>query len=297
MADCYLCGAAVARGQGFRRSVVTSYSQRIYITRSSGGSVGRSTGLRTLCAACASRLDQSRQGLGLRAPISFIVGLLGSGLALSMMKQAQSGFAVLLFFFFLLGGAGLLTYLLMSWLHNTSFQQQPTIATSAEQEPAPVVARTAEISAVDDLGFKSVEEAFESLIEQCAELGFSLLHCYEVEDTIDGRAAVQSRLLALHPLRFYEYLDEWSTAVLPAVLGKIQLAALYPLYQCIEAREAGNNAEIDRLLPSVEKMIPRHEGEAEAEYFTRAKSAIGEVSSLKEAAERFQEMSERTRNS
>lgn len=67
MADCYLCGTYIQRGQGFRRVVQTGTSQRIYVGRRMGGSSGVSQGPRTVCHTCARIMDERNEGSGLRA--------------------------------------------------------------------------------------------------------------------------------------------------------------------------------------------------------------------------------------
>lgn len=67
MADCYLCGAYIPRGQGYRRNVQTGTSHRIYVGRWTGGSTGVNYGSRTLCHTCARIQDEQRAGGGLRA--------------------------------------------------------------------------------------------------------------------------------------------------------------------------------------------------------------------------------------
>lgn len=67
MADCYLCGAYIPRGQGYRRNVQTGTSHRIYVGRRPGGSTGVQYGTRTLCHTCARVQDEQRSGGGLRA--------------------------------------------------------------------------------------------------------------------------------------------------------------------------------------------------------------------------------------
>lgn len=67
MADCYLCGAYIPRGQGYRRKVQTGTSHRIYVGRWTGGSTGVHYGPRTLCRTCARIQDEQNSGSGLRA--------------------------------------------------------------------------------------------------------------------------------------------------------------------------------------------------------------------------------------
>lgn len=67
MADCYLCGAYIPRGQGYRRNVQTGTSHRIYVGRRPGGSTGVQYGTRTLCHTCARIQDEQRSGGSLRA--------------------------------------------------------------------------------------------------------------------------------------------------------------------------------------------------------------------------------------
>lgn len=294
MADCYFCGVAIARGSGFRRMVVTGYSQRIYITRTSGGSVGRSTGLRTLCASCASSLDHSRQGLGFRMSFSVVAGLLGSATALSMMKNAQGGFSVLVFFFFLLGGAGVLTYWLLDALHKTSDPSSAPAPVSKEGSPA-VESHLPPGTAIEDpFSVSSAEEAVDNLITRCSELGFSLLDCYEVEDSRSGRASVLARLQAIQPLQARGDLDTWSIAILTVALSKIQHMARSTLQQCATARIVGDDSEVSRLLTRLVKVIPRKPGETEGDYLLRANEVVAEAGSLQEAGERYLEISART---
>lgn len=67
MADCYLCGAFIPRGQGYRRNVQTGTSHRIYVGRRPGGSTGVQYGTRTVCHTCARVMEAQNEGSGLRA--------------------------------------------------------------------------------------------------------------------------------------------------------------------------------------------------------------------------------------
>jgi hypothetical protein len=57
MRHCYLCDDAIS-GSGFRRSVGTGRSNRISVGRRVSTSSTQRNGLRTLCAACAGRVDE-----------------------------------------------------------------------------------------------------------------------------------------------------------------------------------------------------------------------------------------------
>lgn len=67
MADCYLCGAYIPRGQGYRRNVQTGTSHRIYVGRRPGGLTGVQYGTRTVCHTCARVMEAQNEGSGLRA--------------------------------------------------------------------------------------------------------------------------------------------------------------------------------------------------------------------------------------
>lgn len=69
MAECYLCGTYIPRGQGFRRVVQTGSSQRVYVGRRMGSSSGVSQGLRTVCHTCARIMDERNEGSGLRSVV------------------------------------------------------------------------------------------------------------------------------------------------------------------------------------------------------------------------------------
>jgi hypothetical protein len=56
MRNCYICDAAIP-GAGFRRTVRTGTSNRIYFGRRVSTSRGEQRGLRTVCATCADRID------------------------------------------------------------------------------------------------------------------------------------------------------------------------------------------------------------------------------------------------
>lgn len=62
MAECYLCGVYVPRGEGFRRNVQTGTSHRIYVGRRLGGSSGVQFGTRTVCESCARMQDEREEG-------------------------------------------------------------------------------------------------------------------------------------------------------------------------------------------------------------------------------------------
>lgn len=73
MAECYICGSYIPRGEGYRRHVHTGSSARVYVGRLRGGSFGQSYGPRTVCSTCAKISDRSSGGGFLRA-IFYIAG-------------------------------------------------------------------------------------------------------------------------------------------------------------------------------------------------------------------------------
>src|SRR5260221_14733596 len=73
MADCYNCGAAIARGQGYRREVYTGHSSRFYYGRRFSASSGSSYGMRTICGAWAQRMDERKVRSATIALVAFIV--------------------------------------------------------------------------------------------------------------------------------------------------------------------------------------------------------------------------------
>jgi hypothetical protein len=78
MAECYKCGAYVARGQGYRREVYTGHSTRFYMGRGSSTSTARRYGIHTLCEECAHRGDTGKV-LGAVAIAAFILFAVISG--------------------------------------------------------------------------------------------------------------------------------------------------------------------------------------------------------------------------
>lgn len=97
MAECYLCGTYIPRGQGYRRRVQTGTSQRIYVGRWTGGSAGVSQGTRTVCHTCARIMDEQHEGgvlrsflfIGLCAILAFL------GFKAIMAEHAFFGLAIL----------------------------------------------------------------------------------------------------------------------------------------------------------------------------------------------------------
>lgn len=73
MAECYICGAYIPRGEGYRRQVHTGSSARVYVGRLRGGSYGQSYGPRTVCSTCAKISDRS-SGDGFLRAIFYIAG-------------------------------------------------------------------------------------------------------------------------------------------------------------------------------------------------------------------------------
>ncbi len=69
MAECYLCGCHIERGEGFRRNVQTGTSTRVYFSRRSGSSYGVNYGTRTVCWTCAAIMDRMAEGAWLRGLI------------------------------------------------------------------------------------------------------------------------------------------------------------------------------------------------------------------------------------
>lgn len=79
MASCYLCGSTLAPGEGIRKWVAVSRSQRLYIGRGGriGASGGGSQGLRTVCVACAQYGDDAADRLiGWVIAFCYIIGFL-----------------------------------------------------------------------------------------------------------------------------------------------------------------------------------------------------------------------------
>lgn len=102
MPDCYLCGAYIKRGAGYRREVQTGRSVRVYATRRGGSSFGSSFGTRTVCRYCAEVLDRSREGRFVRG----VLYCLGWGVCVWIGWQiivAGTGFADLVGLALLLG--------------------------------------------------------------------------------------------------------------------------------------------------------------------------------------------------
>jgi len=73
MADCYNCGAAIPRGQGYRREVYTGHSSRFYYGRRFSASSGSSSGIRTICGECAQRMDDRKARNAVIALVAFVV--------------------------------------------------------------------------------------------------------------------------------------------------------------------------------------------------------------------------------
>ena len=103
MAECYLCGAYVAQGRGYRRNVQTGASTRYYFTRHGGTSYGVQHGLRTLCAVCATLEDRTREGAGARLALYLVGWGLSAMVGWSLLGNAEGPGGVLCGLAFLLG--------------------------------------------------------------------------------------------------------------------------------------------------------------------------------------------------
>ncbi len=91
MSECYLCGAHIQRGSGFRRTVETGTSTRVYVGSRRGASFGASSGTRTVCATCAAILDKTNSGFGIRM-IAYLVGwALSAWVGFSISSSSTSG--------------------------------------------------------------------------------------------------------------------------------------------------------------------------------------------------------------
>ena len=121
MANCYHCGIKIESGEGYRRQVLTSQSARIYFSKRSGGSYGQSYGLRTLCANCATRLDEHLKNFAWKVPVSLAVSLIGTVMAFRARDSFNGGASGLIFLFFAFGGAGLITY----WILGLIWSRTP----------------------------------------------------------------------------------------------------------------------------------------------------------------------------
>jgi hypothetical protein len=73
MADCYNCGASIARGQGYRREVYTGHSSRFYYGRRLSASSGSSYGMRTICGECAQQMADRKVRNAIIALVAFVV--------------------------------------------------------------------------------------------------------------------------------------------------------------------------------------------------------------------------------
>ena len=58
---CYLCGAYIANGTGYRRRVYTGDTSRVYFGKRVSSSFGRQYGPRTLCYECAIQHDKANK--------------------------------------------------------------------------------------------------------------------------------------------------------------------------------------------------------------------------------------------
>lgn len=89
MAECYLCGTYIPRGEGFRRNVQTGSSTRIYVGRLRGGAYGQSFGTRTVCSTCAHIQDKTKEGGCLRAVILLISWVVSAFIGVSIAKSSD----------------------------------------------------------------------------------------------------------------------------------------------------------------------------------------------------------------
>lgn len=103
MPECYLCGAYIEPGRGYRRNIETGTSVRYYFSRHGGTSYGVRYGLRTLCRVCAQIEDRSREGGAARFLLYMIGWGLSAFLGWQMLGQTNGAGGKLLGIAFLLG--------------------------------------------------------------------------------------------------------------------------------------------------------------------------------------------------
>ena len=60
MPSCYICGAQIKQGEGYRRKVNTGHSYGASFGKRITPSVRSYYSTRTLCAACATRCDEAQ---------------------------------------------------------------------------------------------------------------------------------------------------------------------------------------------------------------------------------------------
>lgn len=156
MAECYLCGTWIPKGEGYRRRVQTGTSQRIYVGRWSGGSSSVSQGTRTVCHTCARILDEQASGGALRG--FFFLGLCGL-LAVIAVR------AILADYLFL--GLGLLAAGPIAWAIAESMRRKAIADRVMEEDSAPALIHPSSNVAplhqhAQDAPFEALRECFQS---------------------------------------------------------------------------------------------------------------------------------------
>lgn len=272
MANCYLCGAPVKNGEGYRRNVLTSQSVRVYFSRRGGGSYGQSYGLRTLCHACAAATDKKNGNLNWQIPLSAFMGLVGLVIAVRSRDSVDGALSSLIFAFFLFGGLGFITFFVIRAL-SSGGDTAPNKVTRQEssQEPensygqnidvaSPSYEKNVQIKIIQDIG-KSVEA-----------IGISFFGCYGVEVSQKNIPKLIGLITSQMPMSNCSSPNEWSDCLLKNTCN-------------IFINEVGQSTadgvvNIDRLL-NVFPGIPDEGTDAYIQRLTRATEKAFEISNRK----------------
>ena len=120
MSDCYLCGAFIERGSGYRREVHTGTSARIYMTRWGGTSVGAQFGTRTVCATCADHIDRLRDGTAGRCLVYSLGYLISAYVGWQLLMNGSPGLGIVC----LLGSPPAVAAWIFEWDRRSKIQDQ-----------------------------------------------------------------------------------------------------------------------------------------------------------------------------
>lgn len=264
MASCYLCGANVKNGEGYRRNVLTSQSVRVYFSKRGGGSYGQSYGLRTLCHACAAATDKRNSNLNWQIPLSAFMGLVGLVIAVRNRDSVDGALSSLIFAFFLFGGLGFITFFVIRALSSAG-GTYPNQAIPQEAGQEPEISSTQNVDVSSPSYWKNVQvNIIQNVGKTIESLGISFFGCYGIEASQENIPALIETITSQMPMSNYSSPNEWNECLLKNTCnifinevghstadGAMNLDRLLNVFPGIP--DEGTDAYIQRLTKATEK--------------------------------------------
>lgn len=222
MPSCYFCGCSIRNGEGHRKKVLISESARVYITKRGGGSYGQTYALRTLCASCSTQLDERNKRLSWQLPVSVVVGLIGTIVAIEWPVTDYSEKSVLgslIYMFFLFGGLGFLIYFVLKFLasSNKNYAYKNSMQ---EIESAAIYQEYSLENGLEDDEFSDYKESIIQVGMEFGDIGISLQGVYGLPHTLESWIFVNDEILESIPPKHYPSKGEWERHLKKRIYSK-----------------------------------------------------------------------------